>query len=105
MAGAPMAGAMALAVWVIQHSKDKVTSKQLEIAAAATGGVHASAWKHETLEKVIDEIGGELHAQYTITYAPTGTDGEGYHEITVQLDRKDLTVRARPGYYLAAPGS
>ena len=104
MAGAPMAGAMALAVWVIQHSKDKVTSKQLEIAAAATGGVHASAWKHETLEKVIDEIGGELHAQYTITYAPTGTDGEGYHEIVVQLDRKDLTVRARPGYYLSPPG-
>jgi len=66
--------------------------------------VHASAWKHETLEKVIDEIGGELHAQYTITYAPTGTDGEGYHEIIVQLDRKDLTVRARPGYYLAGPG-
>jgi len=104
-AGMPAAGAMALAVWVIQHAKDKVTSKQLEIAAAATGGVHASAWKHQTLEKVIDEIGGELHAQYTITYAPTGTDGEGYHEITVQLDRKDLTVRARPGYYLAAPGT
>jgi len=105
MAGAPLAGAMALAIWVIQHSKDKVTSKQLEIAAAATGGVHASAWKHETLEKVIDEIGGELHAQYTITYAPTGTDGEGYHAITVELDRKDLTVRARPGYFLSAPGT
>jgi VWFA-related protein len=104
-AGAPLAAAVALAVWVVQHAKDKVTSRQLEIAAAATGGVHASAWKHETLEKVIDEIGGELHAQYTITYAPTGTDGEGYHEITVELDRKDLTVRARPGYYLAAPGS
>jgi len=103
-AGAPMAAAVALAVWVVQHAKDKVTSRQLEIAAAATGGVHASAWKHETLEKVIDEIGGELHAQYTITYAPTGTDGEGYHEIIVQLDRKDLTVRARPGYYLAGPG-
>jgi len=103
-AGMPAAGAMALAVWVIQHAKDKVTTKQLEIAAAATGGVHASAWKHETLEKVIDEIGGELHAQYTITYAPMGTDGEGYHEITVELDRKDLTVRARPGYYLSPPG-
>ena len=103
-AGAPAAGAVALAVWVIQHAKDKVTSRQLEIAAAATGGVHASAWKQQTLEKVIDEIGGELHAQYTITYAPTGTDDEGYHEISVQLDRKDLTVRARPGYYVSAPG-
>jgi VWFA-related protein len=104
-AGAPLAGAQALAVWVIMHAKDKVTSRQLEIAAAATGGVHVSAWKHQTLEKVLDEIGGELHAQYTITYAPTGIDGEGYHEISVLLDRKDLTVRARPGYYLAPPGT
>jgi VWFA-related protein len=104
-AGAPLAGAQALAVWVIMHAKDKVTSRQLEIAAAATGGVHVSAWKHQTLEKVLDEIGGELHAQYTITYAPTGTESEGYHEISVLLDRKDLTVRARPGYYLAPPGT
>lgn len=104
-AGAPLAAAVALAVWVVQHAKDKVTSRQLEIAAAATGGAHASAWKQQTLEKVIDEIGGELHAQYTISYAPTGTDGEGYHEITVELNRKDLSVRARPGYYVAGPGS
>jgi VWFA-related protein len=104
-AGALLAGAQALAVWVILHAKDQVTSRQLEIAAAATGGVHVSAWKHRTLEKVLDEIGGELHAQYTISYAPTGTDGAGYHEITVLLDRKDLTVRARPGYYLSAPGA
>ena len=104
-AGAPLAAAVALAVWVVQHAKDKVTSRQLEIASAATGGVHASAWKQQTLEKVIDEIGGELHAQYTISYAPTGTDGEGYHEIAVELNRKDLSVRARPGYYVAGPGS
>jgi len=98
-AGAPLAAAVALAVWIVQHTKDKVTSKQLEVAAAATGGVHVSAWKQQSLEKVIDEIGGELHAQYTLTYAPTGTDGEGYHEITIEVNRKDLTVRARPGYY------
>ena len=104
-AGAPLEAAVALAVWVVQHAKDKVTSRQLEIASAATGGVHASAWKQQTLEKVIDEIGGELHAQYTISYAPTGTDGEGYHEIAVELNRKDLSVRARPGYYVAGPGS
>jgi VWFA-related protein len=104
-AGAPLAGAVALAVWVVMHAKDKVTSRQLEIAAAATGGVHVSAWKNQTLERVLDEIGGELHAQYTLTYAPTGTEGEGYHEISVELNRKDLSVRARPGYYLAAPGT
>jgi hypothetical protein len=54
---------------------------------------------------VIDEIGGELHSQYTLSYAPTGTEAEGYHEISVKVDRTDLTVRSRPGYYLAEPGT
>jgi len=103
-AGSPLAAIVAMAVWTVQHAKDKVTAHQLEIAAAATGGEHVSPWKDRTLEKVIDEIGGELHSQYTLTYAPTETPGEGYHEITVKVDRKDLTVRARPGYYLEGPG-
>jgi len=104
-AGSPLAAIQALAFWAVMHAKDKVTAHQLEIAAAATGGEHLSAWKDRSLEKVLDEIGGELHSQYTLTYAPTGSDAEGYHEISVKVDRKDLTVRTRPGYYLVGPGS
>lgn len=104
-AGSPLAAVQALALWAVMHAKDKVTAHQLEIAAAATGGEHVSAWKDRTIEKVIDDMGGELHSQYTLTYAPTGTSSEGYHEITVNVDRKELTVRARPGYYLEQPGS
>jgi VWFA-related protein len=103
--GSPLAAVEALALWAVMHAKDKVTAHQLEIAAAATGGEHVKTWKDRSLEKVLDEIGGELHSQYTLTYAPTGTDAEGYHEISVKVDRKDLTVRTRPGYYLAGPGS
>jgi VWFA-related protein len=103
IAGGPVAAAVALAVWTVMHAKDKVTSHQLEIAAAATGGQHVSTWKSQALEKVIDEIGGELHSQYTITYTPSGSTADGYHEINVTVDRKDLTVRARPGYYLEPP--
>jgi VWFA-related protein len=104
-AGSPLAAAVALAVWAVMHAKDKVTSRQLEIAAAATGGQHVSAWKNRTLEKVIDEMGGELHSQYTISYTPSGDVANGYHEIAVTVDRKDLTVRARPGYYIEPPQS
>jgi VWFA-related protein len=104
-AGAPLAAAVALAVWAVQHAKDKVTAHELEIAAAATGGQHVSAWRNRTIEKVIDEMGGELHAQYTLSYTPRGDVADGYHEITVKVDRPDLSVRARPGYYLAEPGS
>jgi len=96
---------MALAVWLVQHVKDKVTSHALEIATTATGGAHYATWKDRSIEKAMDEIGGELHSQYTLTYAPTGTTGEGYHQITVNVDRTDLTVRARPGYYVAPPES
>src|SRR6201993_1751629 len=31
---------MALVVWAVTHAKDRVTARQLEIAAAATGGEH-----------------------------------------------------------------
>jgi VWFA-related protein len=89
-----------LAVWAVMHAKDQVTKHQLEIAAAATGGMHVSAWKDSTIEKVIDEMGGELHAQYTLSYIPSDSNVNGYHEIQVTIDRPELKVRARPGYYL-----
>jgi VWFA-related protein len=104
-AGGPLAAAVALAIWTVMHAKDKVTARQLEIASAATGGQHVSVWKDRSLENVIDEMGGELHSQYTLSYTPSGDLAEGYHEIQVTVDKKDLTVRARPGYYIEGPGS
>jgi VWFA-related protein len=77
-------------------------------AAAATGGLHVSTWKDRTIEKVIDEMGGELHAQYTLTYTPSGENTDGYHEISVTVSKekeRGLKVRARPGYYLGVPES
>jgi VWFA-related protein len=97
---------MAAAVWAVQHIHDKVTDHALEVAATATGGAHLATFKDRSIEKAIDEIGGELHSQYTLSYAPTGTDATGYHEIKVTLVQaklRDLKVRARPGYYLAPP--
>lgn len=94
---------LALAVWAVTHIKDQVTDGGLAIAATATGGAHLATWKDRSIEKAIDEIGGELHSQYMLTYTPIGTDALGYHEIKVDVDRKDLKVRARPGYYVAGP--
>jgi VWFA-related protein len=99
---------LALAVWAVQHIHDQVKDHALEVAAMATGGAHLSTFKDRSIEKAIDEIGGELHSQYTISYAPTGSDAAGYHEIKVNVVRngaKNLKVRARPGYYLATPES
>jgi len=99
---------MALAVWAVQHVHNQIKDHALEVAATATGGAHLATFKDRSIEKAIDEIGGELHSQYTISYTPTGADVPGYHEIKVNVvrnDAKNLKVRARPGYYLAPPES
>lgn len=99
---------MAAVVWVVQHIHDQVKDNPLELAAAGTGGASLSTFKDRSIEKAIDEIGGELHSQYTISYTPNGTNATGYHEIKVSVldnDVKNLKIRARPGYYLAPPES
>jgi VWFA-related protein len=99
---------LAAAIWAVTHIRDAVKAPPLELAAAATGGAHLSTFKDRSIEKAIDEIGGELHAQYTLSYTPTSADSVGFHEIKVSvigIDAKNLKVRARPGYYLAPPES
>jgi VWFA-related protein len=94
---------LGLAIWAVQHADNKIKDHAMDVACIATGGTHLSTYKNRSIEDAIDEIGGELHAQYTISYAPAGTNDIGYHEIKVQVDRKNLKVRARPGYYIAPP--
>jgi VWFA-related protein len=91
---------MALAVWAVQHAENQVKDHALEVAATATGGAHLATFRDRSIEKAIDEIGGELHSQYSLSYTPTGTGETGYHDIKVSVDRTGVKVRARPGYYL-----
>jgi len=90
--------AVALAV---KDIKSKVSGQPLQLAAVATGGEDISTFKNQSIENAIDEIGGELHSQYSLSYTPRGTSDAGYHEIKVKVDKVGLKVRARPGYYLA----
>jgi VWFA-related protein len=93
-------------IWAVQHVADKVKGNPLELATAGTGGAHLPTFKNRSIENAIDEIGGELHSQYSVSYMPTGTNEIGYHEIKVTVvDRNGLKVRARPGYYVAPPSS
>jgi len=94
---------LGIAKWAVQHIDGEVKDRPLEVATVGTGGAYYSTFKDRSIEKAIDEIGGELHAQYTVSYIPNDTDQFGYHEIKVELDRRDLKVRARPGYYVAPP--
>jgi len=100
-AGADLLG---LAIWAVQNVNHQVKDRAMDVAAAATGGNHLSTFKDRSIEDAIDELGGELHSQYSISYAPTSGSTIGYHEIKVQVNRKDVKLRARPGYYIAPPG-
>lgn len=95
-----------LAVWAVSHVKNEIDSHQLEVAAAGTGGTHIATFKNRSIETALDEIGGELHAQYMLAYSPEGTPENGFHEISVTLSgekTRNLKVRARPGYYVGQP--
>ncbi len=92
----------------MQHIYGQVKGNALEVAGAATGGAHLAAFRDRAIERAIDEIGGELHSQYTLSYTPTDANVTGYHEIKVSVvrnDAKNLKIRTRPGYYLARPES
>jgi VWFA-related protein len=96
---------LALAVWTVQHATAPVREHPLEVADIATGGLYQSTVRDQSIESAIDAIGGELHAQYTLTYRPTGVGTTGYHEIKVEVRPRGLKVRSRPGYYVSAPGN
>ncbi|HEX2714039.1 MAG TPA: VWA domain-containing protein [Candidatus Acidoferrales bacterium] len=96
---------LALVVWMVQRAANAVGQNSLELAAVATGGLSLSTFRDRSIEKALDQIGGELHAQYLLSYRPAGTDPSGYHEIKVEVTRPGVKVRSRPGYYVAPPES
>jgi VWFA-related protein len=94
---------LALAVWLVRTGRNALGPNSLAVASKATGGLHESPKKDRSIEKAMDAIGGELHAQYTLGYRPPGEEPTGYHEIKVTVDRPGVNVRTRPGYYIAPP--
>ncbi|HVH50100.1 MAG TPA: hypothetical protein VM781_00415, partial [Candidatus Bathyarchaeia archaeon] len=97
---------------LVEHTKSAATKHALEVGAVATGGGYYSTYKGRSIESAIDEIGGELHSQYMISYEPksrsAGGQDFGYHQISVSLvpdKAQGKKITARPGYYIPAPGS
>lgn len=86
--------------------------------AAATGGRSVQVTDPKTLDRALEAIAQELRQQYLLGYEPrreaaassgAGTSGaagaqaraasERWHRLRVQVKRKDVAVRARPGYW------
>jgi hypothetical protein len=45
----------------------------------------------------------DIRARYVLSYAPTGVDTAGWHELEVELHGARGDVLARPAYYRPAP--
>jgi hypothetical protein len=88
------------AMWLITRGINEIKNHQLELAVAATGGVHYRAIHDSTIRSALDQIGGELHAQYVLAYTPASGRTAGFHSIAVTVARPNLKVRSRPGYFV-----
>jgi VWFA-related protein len=65
-----------------------------------TGGRVIDVHNEKTLEKAFDEISEELRSQYVLGYYPTNNKRDGtFRKITVLVDRPDMKILARKGYY------
>jgi VWFA-related protein len=68
-----------------------------------TGGRVINVRNDNGLEKAFDEISEELRSQYVLGYYPANPKHDGtFRRIKVEVDRPDLKILARKGYYAPA---
>jgi VWFA-related protein len=74
--------------------------KALQQLADATGGRAFFPYKMKDIKNSFAAIQDELRSQYVVSYRPADFYADGrYRSIEISALKKDLQVRARPGYY------
>jgi VWFA-related protein len=69
----------------------------------ATGGAHYPFLRERGVEKAIESLGVDVHAQYILSF-PQPAGAEGMHRIDVSLPgRGDVRIRSRRAYWAEAP--
>jgi Ca-activated chloride channel homolog len=77
--------------------------ERLSKYAHDTGGDVYYGLKSRVMEELYARVTEEARNQYTLAYAPSGTDrGAEYHSIEVRVRREGLTILTREGYYAGA---
>ncbi|MPY87646.1 MAG: VWA domain-containing protein [Luteitalea sp.] len=74
-------------------------SQVLDWLAEVTGGRSFLVKRPDRLAPTFGQIARELRHQYLLGYVPRPRGQHGYRRIEVSVKRKDLSVRARAGYY------
>lgn len=73
----------------------------LDVYTRFTGGKEYSFISERSLERAVEGISQELHSQYLLSYTPNNQSEGGFHEIRVTVNRPNLEIRTRPGYWVA----
>jgi len=81
----------------LETSGDKVLKRYAE----ETGGIAFFPFKAEDLGQSFENIANELRHQYNVFYRPEPLRTDGlYHPVEIRVkERRELSVRARHGYY------
>jgi Ca-activated chloride channel homolog len=81
-------------------SEERNGPKLLEELSDRTGGRMLTVSNAEDLPSISERISRDLRTQYVLGYSPANLLRDGkYHRITVKVNRADLHVYSRPGYY------
>ncbi|HEV2688525.1 MAG TPA: VWA domain-containing protein [Bryobacteraceae bacterium] len=94
---------MALVKEIYMGVKSIGSEEPLSVLTRYSGGREYSFFKDHSFEEALNSIGAEIHGQYLLNYRPSNLADTGYHKIRVELNRPELTVRSRPGYYTLEP--
>ena len=86
---------------IFKAVKSVFVDDTLDVFTRFTGGREYSFVGERSLEKAISGISDELHSQYLLSYSPNDQTAGGFHEIKVIVNRPNLEVRTRPGYWVA----
>ncbi len=77
----------------------------LKELADRSGGQVYRADTVSALPQAFAAIAAELRTQYLLGYYPTNREHDGaYRKIQVKTSRKDIAIRARPGYRARTKG-
>lgn len=86
---------------VYRGIRDVFKKTPAEALTQFTGGRIYGFATERALERAVTDIGKELHSQYLLSYSPdsdTRTES-GFHTIKVIVNRPQLDIRGRPGYW------
>jgi len=84
----------------VQAELSEIATKQLRSLAEASGGRFYHANRIGDLKGVFDQVAAEMRTVYSMAYTPTNLNYDGrFRKIRVQVNKPDVAVRTRPGYY------